>query len=227
MPTISGIDLGLNAGKTMRLEGITGWADLRPEIAATMDDLLADVDPLDLVAPAIAYEIYNIVEMDHDRVLLEGGGVLICPLIPSVMPEAEELAVAVCTIGDRLERRAAGYFHNDQPLLGLLLDGIGTAALESLVGEACLLIQNVVSPLGLRTSSPVNPGMPGFPLAVQRQIVGMVPAAEIGVSLTNAGIMVPQKSISMVVGIGHTSWMPTETCAHCNLRGECRYQPPC
>ncbi len=54
----------------------------------------------------------------------------------------------------------------------------------------------------LMASSPLSPGMPGFAILEQWQVFQLVSAEEIGVSLTSSGIMVPRKSVSMVIGIG-------------------------
>ena len=50
--------------------------------------------------------------------------------------------------------------------------------------------------------------------------------AKIGVSLTKSGILVPRKSVSMVIGIGPkmTRWTQAEVCARCSLRETCPYK---
>jgi hypothetical protein len=68
--------------------------------------------------------------------------------------------------------------------------------------------------------------MPGFPISEQWRLFELVPAEEIGVSLTPYGIMIPRKSISMVIGIGlqMTIWTQAEVCARCNLKETCLYR---
>jgi hypothetical protein len=110
----------------------------------------------------------------------------------------------------------------------MLLDGIGSAAVDSLTEEVCKFIAGEASSGGYEVSSPVSPGMPGLPITEQWQLLKLVPAGEIGVSLTSAGIMVPRKSVSMVMGIGSqmAKWTRAEVCARCHLKKTCPHRIP-
>jgi hypothetical protein len=97
---------------------------------------------------------------------------------------------------------------------------------DSLVLEVLRLIDSESSSRGYQISSPVNPGMAGFPLTEQWNLLGLVNTDEIGVRLTSSGVLVPRKSISMVIGIGPqmTKWTRAEVCARCSLRETCDYR---
>ncbi len=226
MPVIRDIPLSLKTSEVLQREGLGGGAKVRPEIKSLIGELLASIDGNHLLEPAIAYEIRSITEMSPEQVSLEGNTVVHGSLIPSVFPKSKELAVAIGTIGPKLERQASDYLKQGEPLRGMLLDGIGSAAVDMLVPEAYQLIAGEVSPRGYEVSSPVNPGMPGFPIKEQRQLLKIAPAGEIGVSLTSSGIMVPLKSTSMVIGIGPkmARWTRAEVCARCHLRETCPYR---
>lgn len=226
MPIMRDIPLRLKISEVLRREGIREYSKLKPEIKDLIRELLATVNDARLLEPAIAYEIHSITEMRHDQLCLQGNAALYSPLLPSLLPEAEELAIVVCTIGPRLEQEVKDYFDKDEPLRGLLLDGIGSAAIDALTQEICRFMMYEASSRGYQASSPLGPGMPGFPITEQGQIMNLVPAREIGVSLTPTGIMVPQKSASMVIGIGTrmTTWTQAEICGRCSLRKTCPYR---
>ena len=164
--------------------------------------------------------------MSRRQLSLKGKGVVHGPLLPSLLPEAKELAAVVCTIGPKLEKQVANYFNRDEPLRGLLLDGIGSAAVDSLTEEVCKFMTAEASSRGYQASSPISPGMPGLPITEQWQLLKMVPAEKIGVSLTSSGTMVPRKSASMVIGIGPQmkTWTRAEVCGHCSLGESCAYR---
>jgi hypothetical protein len=225
MPVIRDIPLNLKTSEVLRREGFRGYSNARPEIKNLTTELLASLEATHLLEPAVAYEIYPITEITAEQVLLEGNLVVYGSLIPSTFLEIRELAVAVCTIGHRLERQVTAYNNGGKTLQGVLLDGIGSAAVDSLTQEVCKFIADEVLSRGYQASSPVNPGMPGLPLTEQWRLLKMVPAKEIGVSLTSSGIMVPRKSTSMVIGIGPVmkTWTQAEVCARCNLRETCPY----
>jgi hypothetical protein len=92
--------------------------------------------------------------------------------------------------------------------------------------EVCRFMMAEASSRGSQASSPISPGMPGLPIKEQWKLFEMVPTRDIGVSLTSAGIMVPRKSASMVIGMGPhmKTWTRTEVCAHCSLRETCAYR---
>jgi hypothetical protein len=212
MPVIRDIPLSLKTGEVLRREGFREHSKVRPEIKSLTLELLASVKKAHLVEAAVAYEIYPITGMR--------------PMFPSLLPEAKELAAVVVTIGPSLEKRVADYTSQGEPLRGLLLDGIGSAAVDSLTQEACKLMAGEASSRGYEVSRPISPGMPcGLPITEQRWLLEMVPSGEIGVSLTPAGVMVPRKSVSMVIGIGPEmkTWTGAKVCAGCNLRETCLY----
>jgi hypothetical protein len=226
MPVIRDIPLSLKTQEVLRREGFRGHSKVKPEIKSLVLELLVSVKKTHLLEPAVAYEICSITEMSSSQVSLEGNAVVHGPLLPSLLPEAKELAVAVCTIGPKLEKQATDYFDQEEPLRGILLDGIGSTAVDSLTQEVCKFMVGEASSRGYQVSSPLNPGMPGLPITEQWQLLKMVPAREIGVSLTSSGIMVPRKSTSMVMGIGPqmTTWTRAEVCASCSLRKTCPYR---
>ena len=226
MPVIRDIPLRLQMSEVLRREGIKEYSKLKPEIEDLIRELLATVDCSHLLEPAIAYQIHSIKKICHEQLYLEGNTALHSPLLPSLLPEAKELAIVVCTIGPRLEQEVKDCFEIDEPLRGLLLDGIGSAAVDALTQEICRFMMHEASSRGYQASSPICPGMPGFPITEQWQILNLVPAREIGVSLTPTGIMVPQKSATMVIGIGTqmTTWTQAEICVRCSLRKTCPHR---
>jgi len=226
MPVIRDISLSLKTREVLRRQGLGEGAKVRPEIKILIRELLASLKRAHLLEPAVIYEHYTVRSMNGSQISLEGNKTINGPLPPAFSPEAKELAVLLCTIGPRLEKRVTDYASQGEPLRGILLDGIGSAAVDKLIPEAFKLIASEVSSRGYEISSPVNPGMPGFPLTEQWNLLRLVNADEIGVSLSPSGVLVPRKSTSMVIGIGPrmTRWTQAEVCARCSLRETCHYK---
>jgi len=210
----------------LRRQGFRGHSKIRPEIKSLILELLATVENTHLLDPAVAYEYYQITGMSPSQISLEDDKAIHGSLLPTVFPEAKELAVVVCTIGSKLEKQVTDYSKSGETLRSTLLDGIGSAAVDMLTPEVCRLIASEVSSRGHQASSPVSPGWPGLPLTEQWNLFELVNTQEIGVSLTSSGIMVPRKSVSMVIGIGPKmpTWAQAEVCARCSLRKTCPYR---
>jgi hypothetical protein len=222
MPIIRDIPLSLKTKDVLRREGFQGYSQIRPEIKVLIKELLAGIRKTHLLEPVAAYEIYTTTELSQRQPMVRDS------LLSSVLPHTKELAIAVCTIGPRLEKKVTDYTSQGEPLQGTLLDGIGSAAVDSLTEEVCKFITDEASSRGYEASSPINPGMPGLPIAAQWQLLKLVAAGEIGVSLTSSGVMVPRKSVSLVMGIGPQmpKWTRTEVCARCHLKKTCPYRIP-
>jgi hypothetical protein len=223
---VNDIHLNLEIGQILPREGIRRQSSVRPEVIGLIDELLVLVANEHLLEPVCTYEIYPISSIDHDQVSLAGNVALHSSLLASVLSDAEELAVAVCTIGPELEKKVTGYLDGSEPLRGLLLDGIGSAAVDSLAQEVCKLIQDEALSRNYQASSPYSPGHPGFPITEQWPLFQLVPAGEIGVSLAASALMVPRKSVSMVIALGEQVSVRKrgEACALCNLSKTCHYR---
>lgn len=226
MPVVRNIRLSLKTSELLRRQGIKEYSRLRPGIKNLFREVLAGMKSERLLEPAIAYEIHPIREVRNARVLLEGNVALDGRKLASLLAKAKELAAVVCTIGPRLEKKVTEYFRQEEPVRGLLLDGAGSAAVDSLIQEVCKLMMREAPSRGYQASSPLGPGMSGFPISEQFPLFQLVPAGEIGVRLTPSGVMLPQKSASMVIGLGPqmTTWTQAEACARCNLRKTCLYK---
>jgi len=226
MPVIRDIPLSLKAREVLRRQGLGGGAKVRPKIKILIRELLTSLKKARLLEPAVAYEYYTVINMNGSQISLGGDKAIHGPLIPASFPEAKELAVFLCTIGPRLEKQVTDYSKSDEAMRGMILDGIGSTAVDMMVLEVLRRLAGEVSSQGYEISSPVNPGMPGFPLTEQWNLLGLVNADEIGVSLTASGVLVPRKSVSMIIGIGPkmTRWTEAEVCARCSLRETCYYK---
>jgi hypothetical protein len=226
MPVVRDIPLSLKTAEVLRRQGLRKGAKVRPEIGHLIRELLSSLKKSRLLEPTAAYEYYAVRRMSGSQISMEGDRAIHGQLLPAIFPEAKELAPVVITIGPELEKQVTDYSRSGETLRGMILDGIGSAAVDSLVLEVLRLIDSESSSRGYQISSPVNPGMAGFPLTEQWNLLGLVNTDEIGVRLTSSGVLVPRKSISMVIGIGPqmTKWTRAEVCARCSLRETCDYR---
>jgi hypothetical protein len=178
---------------------------------------------LSILRPAAIIHNVKVVEHRHERILLKGGQNLVSPLVARHLAGAEQVVLAVCTIGAGLEELASTMMKK-KPLLGLALDGLGNAAIEKTAQQVCGRLGEQAQAKGLTTSGPLSPGEPEWPVEDgQPQIFALLDPSRVGITLTSGGMMVPKKSISFVVGIGPIM-AQTDLCELCSLRERCRYR---
>jgi hypothetical protein len=216
MPIIRDIRLRLHLDGVLRREGLPENISPNPAIQKVILEMLKDIEQDSLLSPAIAYEILPVEKIIND------GRIPISSLISG----SREIAAIVCTIGNRLEMRVKKYIDSNEPLSALIMDGIGSAAVDMLSEEACNLIASVASSRGYMAGSPISPGMQGLPITDQKHLFDLIPAGEIGVSLTDSGTMIPLKSVSMIMGLGPEMkrWKRAAVCATCHLRNTCSHR---
>jgi len=226
MPTNRDISLKLKIGEVLRREGLSRHSKINPQIERILLEQLALVKTAHLLEPAITYEMYPMTSGNHKQLSFGNTTVLLSSSFLALLPDAQELAFVVGTIGPKLEEQVTKYNSQSEPLRALLLDGIGSAAVDSLTQRACKIIAEDALQRGYQVSSPISPGMAGLPITRQQQLLTLASARDIGVRLTASGMMVPRKSASMVLGIGvqMPTWKRSDVCAHCNLNKTCPYR---
>ncbi len=183
-----------------------------------------------LLKPLVLYESYRVKGLVHERLNLQSNSgsadraYLSGPLIAQHLARSQTIVIMLCTIGSPLDDTVSSLFMSD-PSLAVALDGVGSAAVEKLALLACNYFEAQAKQEGLNTSIPLNPGMVGWPLDQgQPQIFTLLDSEQIQVSLTDSCMMVPNKSLSMVLGVGKDVSPIGISCDYCNLNGVCRYQ---
>jgi hypothetical protein len=178
-----------------------------PAVAARIDEMIAEARGL--VRPRACYTLKS----------------LDAPPPAGPFRGAELVAYSVSTIGPALEARVAELARRDEPLRALVLDAIGSAAVEAVADVVNAVICRAVGQDGVFTNRRISPGYRSWPIEAQAEIFALLPTPVSGVSLTPKWFMEPRKSISAAVSVGpkvaHSKYV--SICAYCDLRG-CAYR---
>ena len=194
-----------------------------PGLVETAERALREAGPL--LAPRSVERLVRVERQEDTELILAGGARLRSPALAARLRGAEEVVAPVCTIGAAIEARVSAALADD-PVFALALDGVGTAAADRLATAVCERITAGAAARGLRGTPPFSPGMPGWPVAEgQDAIFSLVDGRTIGVELTPSHLMIPRKSVSMVVGLGHrVTHGGRDACDSCGMRATCRYR---
>ncbi len=193
-----------------------------PHLVRVAEEALLGGRPL--LRPATLHRRLAVREQRGHRLVLEEGTALAGPFVAQFLSGVDQVAVALCTIGGDLEARARA-LARQRPALALALDGLGSAAVEALAEQVCALLSQEAAAVGLETTSPLYPGMSGWPLEEgQRALLSLLDGATIGVRMQPGGLLVPLKSISLLLGWGKEVSRGGSACERCDLRGRCRYR---
>lgn len=230
MPLLPTFPLHLDADAVLRGQGADPaiLRARRPALVNLAQQALDEALPL-VEQSAIVHE-FDVEGVRHERLLLAGGQSLRGKLIAQHLGQARKLYVLLCTLGGSLEQFAEEMM-SESPVYALAIDGVGSAAVEALANAACRHLEDQAAALGWKSSIPLSPGMIDWPVDEgQPQIFKLLEAAQtpgepdLPARLSSSYMMMPRKSLTMVVGAGPQIEMTGRTCDFCNLRDVCRYQ---
>lgn len=139
---------------------------------------------------------------------------------------ANYLLIGVVTIGDFLEKKVSELFSQGEYPRALALDAVGTVAVEDFSRRVRKLARQEAKEQNFKTSRHFSPGYGGWEVSQQEIIFKNIPANNIGVELTKGCMMLPQKSLSWVIGAGKEMIIFTEkdnSCANCQFK-RCNYR---
>jgi hypothetical protein len=216
------VEFGIDA--VLRAEGADPGVlrSRRHDLVRLAEQAIYESSPL--IEPKIIYKELTVKTVRHESLLFEEGGRLTGKLIVQHLAKARKVYVLLCTIGTKIEQRVAETW-GSSATYGLALDGVGSAAVEALANAACRELEIFEQNHGWQTSIPLSPGMVDWPVIEgQPQIFRLLESENISVELSPSYIMIPRKSLTMVVGAGPALNTFGSTCDYCNLRDVCRYQ---
>ena len=105
------------------------------------------------------------------------------------------------TVGVSVDRLIARY-SKIAPSKAVILGGLASALIESWCDEVCRRIADEYSDVGKCIKPRFSPGYGGFDLGAQRKIATLLDTERrIGLYFTDSLMMIPEKSVTAVVGI--------------------------
>lgn len=106
----------------------------------------------------------------------------------------------ICTLGSKLEERVKDYFAEGEQTRAYIMNGIGSAAAEEVAEYVNQIIIKEAEGEGFKTVRRFSPGYGDWNLSDQQAILKTLNPSPIGVTLTERCIMIPEKSITAIVG---------------------------
>jgi hypothetical protein len=217
---VNDFPLELNAEKILKGQGIDP-ARASERVFDCAVEIMADA--LRLLEPRAVYCIAPVTDFTHDRITFAGTG-FEGKLVARALAGAVELAVALCTIGPNLENKVTELMGEGDAFRAMALDGAGVAAVREVSRVTAEAITRAAQEQGFHTGMKASPGQEGWPLEQQRVLFDLLPAKDLGVSLSESCLMIPRKSVSFVIGLGPEMREDNVPCDFCSKRERCRWR---
>jgi hypothetical protein len=220
MTIMTDFEFSLQAEDVLEGQGIAPER-AKPALFAGAEEVIEET--LSLIKPGGIYDVVPVRDFHHKTIELDGDVSFEGPLAARALAGAEEVALAICTIGPRLEERMKELFTSD-PVRAMALDGAGIAALHQVSNAVIARIREEGEKRELGTGMRAQPGQEGWPIQQQRILFNLLPADKIGVQLSESYLMLPHKSVSFVIGIGPDMRPDAVACDFCSKRERCQWR---
>jgi hypothetical protein len=140
---------------------------------------------------------------------------------------AKKVVFSLVTIGLKLEEKVSKLSASSKLERSVVLDAIGSAAVESVAAFVNEMVNKRAEKLSFDHTYRYSPGYCTWDISDQQLFFDLIPAAQIGVKLTQSLMMVPRKSITFAVNFGYKNEMDMglgqRNCTTCG-KVDCKYK---
>jgi hypothetical protein len=194
------VPLRVDRDEVLRFQGYKKGVDVPDAVVlALFDEALALGESL--MNPRVVYQASPVTGQGPE--LIEAGGErLTIPEIGRLWGTLESVGAGVCTVGSAIEDRVRTLWDTRELPLAVMLDSVGSAAVESLAEYANDLLCQAAIAAGTKVTNRISPGYAGWDTAEQARLFRLCAGDPIGVTLNDSCVMTPDKSISFLVGVG-------------------------
>jgi len=215
------IEIAIKREKVLRYLGYRG-----KEVKGEVEEILAKEmeEGRHLITPEAVYSRQRVKKQQEGGVITLSNRLSLN--IGSASREwqgSEYLGIVIGTVGAALEDRVAELFAKEDPLSALVLDSVGSAAVEVVADEINYLICCREKGAGNKVGPRSSPGYGKWNLTDQKLLFSLLPTHKIKVQLNQQCMMIPRKSCSFCLGIGGGLDYKLNPCRRCG-KENCDYR---
>lgn len=184
----------------------------------------------EIINPRFIFRKYEIKKSKFsnkkNEVYLEGSNLTLqSDDVYNLLLECDECILMSVTLGLEIEREIRKLTYTDLTK-GIIIDACATTAIE----EACDIVQDNIAKKLLKEDKYItyrySPGYGDLSIEKNLDINNLLNSQkEIGLTVTDSGIMIPRKSVVALIGVSHKGIGNTKkSCKNCNNRHNCDYK---
>ncbi len=194
------INIEIDKNQVCRYIGYDDNHELSARISSLIDDYAEHAHYL--ISPRYSYVIKNVEWAKGSIALIEDSIIFKSQVIVQLLEHCNQVAILLVTIGKYLEETTSKLARDGLVLQATVLDAIGSDAVEKVADSVQGKIKDMAEDKGLFISRRFSPGYCDWNIGQQRMIFHALTGNTVGVRLTGECLMIPQKSISGIIGIG-------------------------
>jgi len=209
------VDIEIDKKQLCHYIGYNDGHKLSARISSLIDDYAEHAHYL--INPLYSYIIKDVEWARGSIALIEDSIIFKSQVIAQLLEDCYQVAIFLVTIGKYLEETTAQLAKDGLILQATVLDAIGSGAVEKVADFVQDGIKEIAEAQGLVTSRRFSPGYCDWNIGQQRMLFYALTGNTLGIRLTGECLMIPQKSISGIIGIGPSidsveNYNPCKTC---------------
>ena len=180
----------------------------------------------DRINPRYTFRVYSIKQKYKGIIELEGTNLILeSNDLYEVLKDCNECILMAATLGIDIEKDIKKYSCTELTK-GIIIDSCATTAIE----EVCDIVQNEIENNILKNGQYLtfrySPGYGDLSIEKNTEILTILNGQkEIGLTITNSGIMIPRKSVIAIIGITDKKVEQDKTsCSTCKNKSKCKFK---
>jgi hypothetical protein len=209
------VSIEIDKEQVCRYIGYEDGQSLSARISALVDEYAEHAHGL--ISASYSYVIRDVEWARGSIAFVEGSISFKSRIIAKLLGRCTRVAIFLVTIGKYLEDTSFRLARDGLVLQATVLDAIGSVAVEKVAGFVQDRIKEIAKAQGHVTTRRFSPGYCDWKIGQQQMLFSALTGNTIGIRLTGECLMIPQKSISGIIGIGPSSanvedYDPCKTC---------------
>lgn len=180
----------------------------------------------DRINPRYTFRVYSIKQKYKGIIELEGTNLILeSNDLYEILKDCNECILMAATLGIDIEKDIKKYSCTELTK-GIIIDSCATTAIE----EVCDIVQNEIENNILKNGQYLtfrySPGYGDLSIEKNTEILTILNGQkEIGLTITNSGIMIPRKSVIAIIGITDKKVEQDKTsCSTCKNKSKCKFK---
>ncbi len=180
-----------------------GFKPRQAEIPSALQPMVDEVIKLghSLLQPRAVWEVKPLQIQSPDRLIVNGGFTIESEKVFRRMEGSTELVLAAVTLGPALDEKVAELSDSDDLTRAFLLNAYGAEAAEALMSSLNRVITDWAKERNRETTRRFSPGYGDWHISAQKELLRLLQAEKIGIRLTEQFMMLPEKSVSAIIGV--------------------------
>ncbi|MGL5330233.1 MAG: vitamin B12 dependent-methionine synthase activation domain-containing protein [Peptostreptococcaceae bacterium] len=177
------------------------------------------------INPRYTFRVYSINTEKQNLIELEGTNLqLESNDLYNLLKDCHKCILMATTIGLDIEKQIRKYSYTELTK-SIIIDSCGTTAIE----EVCDIVEDKIKEEvlveGEYLTYRYSPGYGDLNIESNTKILNILNGhKEIGLTITDSGIMIPRKSVVAIIGIKNTKSNNKKSCHNCKNKNTCKYR---